>query len=68
MAFIEKLITIRDDLSNYHRDRDDLLFQHINDRLNKSLSVYYQELISTSEYLSRKDSLKMMKRINKELK
>lgn len=65
MSFKEQLFRIRDELSNYHRNKADLLEYYISSRLNQSLSVYYQELAATMRFLEKKDSLRVMRKLNK---
>ena len=64
MAMFENILK---EMSNHHRDKAELLEYYIITRLNKSLSVYYDSLIKSSEYLEqRKNKLKVMKNINKD--
>lgn len=54
------------EMSEHHRNKEELLEYYITARLNKSLSTYYESLLKSSEYLSeRKNKLKVMKNINK---
>ena len=63
MTVIENIIN---ELSEHHRDKSQLLESYVTARLNKSLSVYYSELMRSNEYLeNRKNKLKVMKNINK---
>ena len=59
--FKDILYSMLNDMSKYHRDKDDLLAYYINKRLNKSLQVYYKELSKSIEYLSSKSELKVLK-------
>ena len=53
-----------DDMKVHHRNKNVLLYNYINDRLNKSLKTYYEELTDSVSYLNNKDELKIMKRLN----
>lgn len=51
------------DISKHKRNREELLRISIEDRLNKSLEVYYNQLSASLEYLASKDSLRVLKNI-----
>ena len=51
------------DISKHKRNREELLRISIEDRLNKSLEVYYNQLSASLEYLVSKDSLRVLKNI-----
>ena len=54
------------ELSNYKNpDKEDLLLQHINERLTKSFDTYQEELDSSIEYLQRRDELNVVKKMNR---
>lgn len=53
------------DLSHYKRDKNDLMEFYINDRLSKSLEVYYSKLYNSLSYLIKKDDLRVLKTFNK---
>lgn len=53
--------------SHIGRDRDTLWEEYVKERLNKSLTTYYDSLIKSADYLAeRKNKLKVMKNINKD--
>lgn len=54
-----------EDLSKYKRNKQDLLEFYINDRLSKSLEVYYSELYNNLNYLISKNDLRVLKTFNK---
>ena len=54
------------DLSCHKRDRNYVLTQSISERLNKSLQTYYKELNNSVSYLSSKDEMKVLKKMNRE--
>lgn len=41
------------------------LADYINERLNSSLSVYYDELTKSVEHLAHKENLRMLRKMNK---
>lgn len=61
----DKLYNIIKELSFYKRNKNDLLAQYINERLNKSLQTYYKELIDSFDYLKYKDSSNILKKLNR---
>lgn len=65
MEFKERLDCIAEDLKKHKRDKATLLEMYINDRLNKSLEVYYNELSDSLQYLAGKNDIKIMKKINR---
>ena len=61
----KSLNNILNDLSNYHRNKKELLIYYINQRLNKSLETYYKDLSSSYNYLSSKDTINVAKKFNR---
>ena len=59
---LEKIL---EELSHYHNEREKLLSEYINARLNKSLETYYAELTKSFNYLKTKNELNMAKKINR---
>lgn len=54
------------DLDNYReKDKSILLEKYVNDRLSKSLQVYYDSLIKSLNSLVDKDAYKVLKSISK---
>lgn len=64
--FIDILFSIEKDLKEHNKDRNTMMSLCVEERLNKSLSTYYKELSNSINYLEYKDSLRVMKKINKE--
>ena len=62
---IDNLNKMLNDISKYKRNKDDLLEMYIKERLNKSLETYYNQLSSSLEYLISKDSVRVLKNLNK---
>ena len=61
---------ILDDLSKYknNSDKEEVLKKYIQIRLTKSLDSYYKELDKSMNYFySRKQDIKMLKKINRRL-
>ena len=54
-----------DDLSKYKRNKQDLMEFYVNERLSKSLEVYYSELYNSLNYLIYKNDLRVLKTYNK---
>lgn len=54
------------DLDNYReKDKSILLEKYVNDRLSKSLQVYYDSLIKSLNSLINKDAYKVLQSISK---
>lgn len=54
------------DLDNYReKDKNILLEKYVNNRLSKSLQVYYDSLIKSLNSLADKDAYKVLKSISK---
>lgn len=65
MKFKKLLNSIKDDLELYNRPKDQLRQLYIEERLNKSLVNYYNELSKAVLYLSDKDQIRTLKNINR---
>lgn len=63
--FIDVLNKMLKDLSAHKRDKNYLLEFYIQKRLSSSLSAYYKSITYDEDYLSRLDSVKVMKKMNK---
>lgn len=66
--FKSVLMKIKNDLAKHkHTDKTRLLEMYINERLQKSLTVYYQDVSNSLSYLStsERDDYALAKRINK---
>lgn len=53
------------ELSKHHRSKPDIIYDCINNRLNKSLESYSSELNDSFEYLARRKPEKIMRKLNK---
>lgn len=62
-----KLLAIKKDLANYKRDKDILLAEAINTRLNKCTETYLDIINQKTNYLNDSDTLYLAKRIGREL-
>lgn len=60
-----KLYNIIEDLNKYKRNKEDLLPEYINKRLNKSLAVYYKQLMNSFDFLKYKNSETVIKNMNR---
>ena len=65
MANRETFLNMLSDIRKHKRNKSDLLAYYIQKRLNLSLNNYYSDLNSNYNMLTRKDSLKVLKEINK---
>ena len=63
--FKDKLIRIQHDLSNHHTSKGEILEKVVKDRLDKALENYKIDLDKTSEYLKRRDGLKVLSKYNR---
>lgn len=48
-----------------NKDKNELFFNSVGTRLNKSFMTYEEELTLSEEYLGRRQELRVMKRMNK---
>lgn len=55
------ILSMLDTLSNYKRNKSDLLQMYINDRLSSSLENYYIELSNNYDYLINRESNRVLK-------
>lgn len=62
--FIDTLNNILNELSEHKNKRD--LSDFVNERLNKSLDTYYKELTNAVKFLTKKENIRMLRKINKE--
>lgn len=63
--FKNTLLIIKKELSNYHRDVEDLSLLYLKQRLSNSLKSYYKEIKNSYIYLEQRDKVKIIKKINK---
>ena len=58
-------LSMIEDLSGHKRDRETVLLEAINARLSASYRSYCEELSSSLQYLKRRDTANVMKKINR---
>lgn len=66
--FSHNINEILNELSHHHRNKSELVVLYLQNRLNKSLSTYYQELIKTYEYLYYRDNDNLIKKYERTMK
>lgn len=54
-----------DYLQNYKHDKTQLMQKYIQNRLDQNLIQYYRKLQQSVDFLSRKDSRKVIKKLNR---
>lgn len=54
-----------DCLQNYKHDKTQLMQKYIQNRLDQNLIQYYRKLQQSVDFLSRKDSKKVIKKLNR---
>ena len=64
----EKLNHILKTLSKRHRSRGDVFYDCVVARMNKSLETYEKEIEDTFNFLTRRNELRMMRKINRGVK
>lgn len=52
-------------LQNYKHDKTQLMQKYIQNRLDQNLIQYYRKLQQSVDFLSRKDSKKVIKKLNR---
>ena len=65
MSFITTLLKIQIDLSNHKRDKNLLMEHYISERLNLARDVYEEELGKTLSYLTRREEINLISKINR---
>lgn len=61
----ENLQNVLYDLSKHKRDRNTLLMTYVEERLNKSLQSYYEELTDSFDFLKYKNSQTVLDKMNR---
>lgn len=64
--FRDKLYFILNDISRYKRRPENAMESHINERLDTALESYVTSLDQSVEYVSKQDSLNVLKKLNKQ--
>ena len=57
---------VLEELNDYKHNRAEVLYNNINERLNKSLKSYYEELQESVNTLNYRNSLNVLKKLNNE--
>ena len=53
------------DLNQYKRSKEDLTLFYVNERLNKSLESYIEDITKSEKYLNNRKELNLLRKINK---
>lgn len=61
--FRDRLLSMKEELSEHKRDRSELKKYYIQERLSSSLQSYYKEINSSYSYLRHKDEVKVVKEL-----
>ena len=61
----DKLYQILEDISNHKHSRQELLLLQIQQRLDDALKAYQRSIDDSYNYLSKKDELNVMKKLNR---
>lgn len=59
------LLNLLSELSNYHNDKDNILYKAVEKRLEKSLNVYIDDLDDSYNYLKCRNTIKLMRKLSK---
>lgn len=57
------LLNIKEDLKSHHKDRQTAMRIFIQQRLNKSLTSYYKELTSSTQYLLKRNVENVLRKL-----
>lgn len=68
MSFKDKLYNIHEDLNSHKRDRNELLSILVEERLQKALDSYNEDVANGMGYISRRGSLRVLKKLNQGMK
>lgn len=61
--FKENIQNIKNDLNKHHRDRSQLTLIYIQQRLNKSLNSYYNDLTNSVNYISNRKPESVLRKL-----
>lgn len=56
------------DLGKHHSNRAEMMEKCVQERLSQSIETYYKELTQSLEFLASRNGLRVIKKLNKELK
>ena len=65
--FKSKLYNILDDLQSHSKDRNEIFQKSIEERLEKSLNSYNEQMLESYKYLSTKKEINVLKKINRSM-
>lgn len=54
-----------DDIAHHKRDKDTFIQEQVTERLNKSFDAYYEDLSKCTQYLQRRQTKSVTKRLSK---
>ena len=66
MSFKSKLYYILEDIQNYKHTRSDAQELNVQNRLDKALEQYVKQTSISVEYLSTKNEINVLKKLNRE--
>ena len=66
MSFKSKLYYILEDISKHKATKSDAFELHIQKRLDKALAQYIEDTNKSVEFLSNRDSINVLKKLNRE--
>jgi hypothetical protein len=61
----QQLLYMIEELQKYKRDKDSLMLQYVQERLDKSFNQYDKELQQSIQFLTRKHEKSLIKRMKK---
>ena len=59
----DKLLELKQDLANHHRNKKDLELYYLQNRLNATLSAYYKDLEYSINYLNNRKEENIFKKL-----
>ena len=63
--FVDTLNGMLAQMRYHHRDREEVMRESVEMRLNKSLQTYFHDLTQTADYLSRRDEERVLRTMNR---
>ena len=68
MTARDNLIQMLADIRAHQRPKETLLAHYVEERLNKTVNIYYKSVLSSAKVLERADPLKVAKKLAKDKK
>jgi hypothetical protein len=65
--FKDKLYIISEDLREHHRSREEIFTSAVEERLNKALISYVDDISKSCEYLKGREETGVLRRMNKRI-